>query len=134
MEQPAIKALNPGKTLPALAIQTVHRSDSSGTTNAFTTYLSTVNAAWKAGPGIGKTVKWANGVGGSGNAGVTAMVKQTKGAIGYVEFAYATSTKITVATMKNKSGQFIAPNLAPPPRPPLQTQSRPTSTFCLWCE
>lgn len=108
----AIKALNPGVNLPALAIRTVHRSDSSGTTNAFTTYLATVNAAWKAGPGVGKSVKWVGGVGGSGNAGVAAIVKQTKGSIGYVEQAYAMSARLTVASMKNRSGRFIAPSLA----------------------
>ena len=109
---PALKSLNPGVNLPSTAIQTVHRSDSSGTTNAFTSYLASVNAPWKAGPGVGKTVKWPNGVGGAGNAGVAALVKQTKGAIGYVELAYATQNKISVAQMKNKSGKFIAPSLA----------------------
>jgi phosphate transport system substrate-binding protein len=94
---PAIAALNAGVTLPDLAIQTVHRSDSSGTTNAFTSYLTSVNAAWKAGPGTGKTVKWPNGVGGQGNAGVAALVSQTKGTIGYVELAYALSNNMTVA-------------------------------------
>jgi phosphate transport system substrate-binding protein len=108
----ALKSLNPGVNLPATAIQTVHRSDSSGTTNAFTSYLASVNANWKAGPGVGKTVKWIGGVGGSGNAGVAAVVKQTKGAIGYVELAYATQNKMTVAAMKNKSGKFITPSLA----------------------
>jgi phosphate transport system substrate-binding protein len=107
----AIKALNPTATLPATAIQTVHRSDSSGTTNGFTSYLAAVNAAWKAGPGAGKDVKWAGGVGGKGNDGVAAVVKQTQGAIGYVELAYATQNKMTMADMKNKSGNFITPSL-----------------------
>ena len=109
---PAIAALNAGATLPSTAIQTVHRSDSSGTTNAFTSYLAAVNAAWKAGPGVGKTVKWPNGVGGTGNAGVAALISQTKGAIGYVELAYALSNNMTVAQMKNSSGNFITPSLA----------------------
>jgi phosphate transport system substrate-binding protein len=108
---PAIAALNAGATLPSTAIQTVHRSDSSGTTNAFTSYLAAVNAAWKAGPGVGKTVKWPNGVGGTGNAGVAALISQTKGAIGYVELAYALSNNMTVAQMKNSSGNFITPSL-----------------------
>ena len=108
---PAIAALNAGVTLPTYAIQPVHRSDSSGTTNAFTSYLASVNAAWKTSPGVGKTVKWPNGVGGSGNAGVAALITQTKGAIGYVELAYALSNKMTVADMKNSAGNFITPSL-----------------------
>jgi phosphate transport system substrate-binding protein len=107
----AIKALNPDAKLPPTAIQTVHRSDSSGTTNGFTSYLTSVNADWNAGPGKGKDVKWAGGVGGKGNDGVAAVVKQTEGAIGYVELAYATQTKMTMADMKNKSGNFITPSL-----------------------
>ena len=110
-DDPAIKALNPDVKLPSTAIQTVHRSDSSGTTNGFTSYLAAVNADWKAGPGAGKDVKWAGGVGGKGNDGVAAVVKQTEGAIGYVELAYATQNKMTMADMKNKSGSFITPSL-----------------------
>lgn len=106
-----IAALNAGVTLPSTAIQTVHRSDSSGTTNAFTSYLTAVNADWKAGPGAGKTVKWPGGVGGQGNDGVAAVVKQTAGAVGYVELAYAVQNKMAVANMKNKSGAFVAPSL-----------------------
>ncbi|HEY5528266.1 MAG TPA: phosphate ABC transporter substrate-binding protein PstS [Thermoleophilia bacterium] len=106
-----IAALNAGVTLPSTAIQTVHRSDSSGTTNAFTSYLTAVNADWKAGPGAGKTVKWPGGVGGQGNDGVAAVVKQTVGAVGYVELAYAVQNKMAVANMKNKSGAFVAPSL-----------------------
>jgi len=106
-----IAALNAGVTLPSTAIQTVHRSDSSGTTNAFTSYLTAVNADWKAGPGAGKIVKWLGGVGGQGNDGVAAVVKQTAGAVGYVELAYAVQNKMAVANMKNKSGAFVAPSL-----------------------
>lgn len=106
-----IKALNPDAKLPSTGIQTVHRSDSSGTTSAFTSYLATVNADWKAGPGAGKTVKWPGGVGGQGNDGVAAVVKQTAGAIGYVELSYAVQNKMTVADMKNKSGAFVTPSL-----------------------
>ena len=106
-----IAALNAGVTLPSTAIQTVHRSDSSGTTNAFTSYLTAVNADWKAGPGAGKIVKWLGGVGGQGNDGVAAVVKQTVGAVGYVELAYAVQNKMAVANMKNKSGAFVAPSL-----------------------
>jgi phosphate transport system substrate-binding protein len=108
---PAIVALNPGVTLPSEAIQTVHRSDSSGTTNAFTKYLTAVNAGWSAGPGAGKEVTWPVGVGGKGNDGVAAVVLQTEGAIGYVELAYAVQNDMTMAQMKNKSGSFITPTL-----------------------
>lgn len=107
----AIKALNPDANLPSEAIQTVHRSDSSGTTNAFTSYLTAVSKDWEAGPGKGKEVKWPGGVGGKGNDGVAAVVKQTEGAIGYVELAYAVQNNMTMAQMKNKSGNFITPSL-----------------------
>jgi phosphate transport system substrate-binding protein len=110
-DDPAIKALNPDAKLPSSAIQTVHRSDSSGTTNGFTSYLTAVNADWSAGPGKGKEIKWPGGVGGKGNDGVAAVVKQTEGAIGYVELAYATQNKMTMAQLKNKAGSFIAPSL-----------------------
>jgi phosphate transport system substrate-binding protein len=108
---PAIAALNPGVTLPSDAIETVHRSDSSGTTNGFTGYLTSVNADWKAGPGKGKEVTWPVGVGGKGNPGVAAVVKQTEGSIGYVELSYAVQNDMTMAQMKNKSGAFITPSL-----------------------
>jgi phosphate transport system substrate-binding protein len=107
----AIKALNPDAKLPSTAIQTVHRSDSSGTTNAFTSYLVKVSKDWEAGPGKGKEIKWPGGVGGKGNDGVAAVVKQTEGAIGYVELAYAVQNKMTMAQMKNKSGSFITPSI-----------------------
>ncbi len=109
MGRPAIKALNPDATLPSDAIQTVHRSDSSGTTNAFTSYLAAVNADWAAGPGKGKEIKWIGGVGGKGNDGVAAVVKQTEGAIGYVELAYATQNNMTMADMKNQVRQLHHP-------------------------
>jgi phosphate transport system substrate-binding protein len=107
----AIKALNPDITLPSSDIQTVHRSDSSGTTNAYTSYLTAVSKDWEAGPGKGKEITWPVGVGGKGNDGVAAIVKQTEGAIGYVELAYAVQNSMTVAEVKNKSGAFIAPTL-----------------------
>jgi phosphate transport system substrate-binding protein len=107
----AIKALNPDAQLPSTDIQTVHRSDSSGTTNGFTSYLTTVNKDWEAGPGKGKEVKWPGGVGGKGNPGVAAVVEQTEGAIGYVELAYAVQNDMTMADLKNKSGNFITPSL-----------------------
>jgi phosphate transport system substrate-binding protein len=108
---PAIAALNPGVTLPDSDIQTVHRSDSSGTTNAFTSYLTAVNADWEAGPGKGKEVTWPVGVGGKGNDGVAAVVLQTEESIGYVELAYAVLNNMTMAEMKNAAGNFITPSL-----------------------
>lgn len=108
---PAIAALNPGVTLPDSDIETVHRSDSSGTTSAFTSYLTAVSPAWEAGPGKGKEVTWPVGVGGKGNDGVAAVVLQTENAIGYVELAYAVLNNMTMAEMKNASGNFITPSL-----------------------
>jgi phosphate transport system substrate-binding protein len=108
---PAIKALNPGITLPSTAITVVHRSDSSGTTEGFTTFLSDVDPAWKSAIGEGKDVKWPIGTGGKGNSGVAAAVKQTPGAIGYVEQAYALENGFTYAAVKNSSGAFILPTI-----------------------
>jgi phosphate transport system substrate-binding protein len=105
---PAIAANNPGVTLPDLAVLVVHRSDGSGTTNAFTTYLDTVDPTWHSSVGAGKDVKWPTGVGAAGNDGVANQVKQTPGAIGYVELNYATETTLTSALIKNADGQFVA--------------------------
>jgi len=105
-----IKALNPDAKLPStpsrpctVRIPPAHQRLHS--------YLAAVNADWKAGPGAGKEIKWTGGVGGKGNDGVAAVVKQTEGAIGYVELAYATQNKMTMADVKNKSGKFITPSL-----------------------
>lgn len=108
---PAIAALNPEATLPDTAIQVVHRSDSSGTTSIFTGYLSQVSAQWKDQVGKGKEVKWPVGVGGQGNDGVAAVVKQQAGSIGYVELSYATESGLAMATLKNQAGNFITPSL-----------------------
>jgi phosphate transport system substrate-binding protein len=110
-DDPAIVALNPDVKLPAAYIKTVHRSDSSGTTNAFTSYLTAVSADWKAGPGAGKTANWPVGVGGQGNDGVAGIIKQNENSIGYVELAYATQASMTMAAMKNQAGNFVAPSL-----------------------
>jgi phosphate transport system substrate-binding protein len=104
---PAIAANNAGVSLPDLAILVVHRSDGSGTTNAFTTYLDAVDATWHAGPGAGKSVKWPTGVGAQGNDGVATAVKQTSGAIGYVDLSVAISTNLASAYIKNADGQFV---------------------------
>jgi phosphate transport system substrate-binding protein len=108
---PAIKALNSGMSLPSTAITVVHRSDSSGTTNGFTTYLSDVSPGWKSSIGAGKDVKWPTGTGAAKNSGVAAAVKQTQGAIGYVEQAYALLNGFTYAAVKNSSGKYILPTI-----------------------
>src|SRR3954469_123629 len=108
---PEIKALNPGVNLPSTAIQVVHRSDESGTTKGFTTFLSAYSPEWKSQIGADKTVKWPTGTGAKGNAGVAAAVKQSDGAVGYVEEAYALQNNFTYADVKNKSGKFTEPTL-----------------------
>jgi len=107
----AIVALNPDAKLPDAEINPVHRSDSSGTTSGFTSYLTAANEEWKAGPGAGKTVNWPVGIGGQGNDGVAGIVKQNEMSIGYVELAYATQNSMTMASMKNKSGNVVVPSL-----------------------
>lgn len=107
-----IAALNPGAELPDQPIGVVHRSDSSGTTHAFTSYLSAVSPEWKSAVGAGKEVKWPVGSGGQGNDGVAAVIQQQPYSLGYVELAYAIETKLAVASLKNQAGNFVAPSLA----------------------
>ena len=107
---PAIAGLNPGLKLPGAAIAVVHRSDGSGTTFNFTHYLSQVSPTWKAGPGEGKTVNWPAGVGGKGNEGVAAYVKQLPNSLGYVEYAYVMQNHMNYALLQNAAGNFIAPS------------------------
>jgi len=109
---PEIKNLNSGVSLPSTSITVVHRSDESGTTKLFTTFLSDYSPQWSSQVGADKTVKWPTGTGAKGNAGVAGGVKQTDGAVGYVEQAYALQNNFTTADVKNKSGKFIAPSLA----------------------
>lgn len=109
---PAIATLNPGVTLPAANIALIHRSDGSGTTFNFTHYLSQVSPTWKAGPGEGKTVAWPGGVGGKGNEGVAAYVRQIPNSVGYVEYAYAQQNKMNAASLQNAAGNFVAPGTA----------------------
>ena len=104
-----IADLNAGVALPALAIAPVYRADGSGTTYVFTSYLSEVSPAWKSQVGAATSVKWAAGAGAKGNDGVAATVKNIKGGVGYVEFAYAKQNKLTTAMLRNKAGQFVAP-------------------------
>jgi phosphate transport system substrate-binding protein len=109
---PAIKNLNPGLSLPSSTIYVVHRSDASGTTWIFTHYLSAVSSTWKSKVGADKSVKWPVGIGGKGNEGVTALVKAAKGRIGYVEYAYALQSRVPWAQMKNKAGYWVQPSLS----------------------
>ncbi|HZZ85327.1 MAG TPA: phosphate ABC transporter substrate-binding protein PstS [Anaeromyxobacteraceae bacterium] len=108
---PAIAKDNAGVKLPDQAITVVHRSDGSGTTAIFTDYLAKVSAEWKGGPGAGKSVKWPVGLGAKGNEGVTGLVKQTPGAVGYVELAYANQNKLEMASLKNRDGHFVKPSI-----------------------
>jgi phosphate transport system substrate-binding protein len=108
----AIKALNPGVSLPSTPITVIHRSDSSGTTAGFTGFLASVDPEWKSKIGEGKTVQWPTGTGAKGNAGVAGAVQQTTGAVGYVEQSYALEHKFTYASVKNKAGSFVEPTLA----------------------
>jgi phosphate transport system substrate-binding protein len=109
---PRIAAVNPGVKLPDAAIAVVRRSDGSGTTYVFTDYLSKVSPEWKEKAGTGKSVSWPVGLGGKGNEGVTGLVKQTPGSIGYVELAYANQNKLPTALLQNKDGNFVAPSIA----------------------
>src|SRR4029079_9282273 len=102
---PAIVALNGGVALPAKKITIVHRSDGSGTTFNFVNYLSKVSPDWKTKVGEGTSVKWPTGIGGKGNEGVAAYVKQISGGIGYVELSYALQNKMSYAAMQNAAGK-----------------------------
>ena len=108
---PKLAALNPGIALPGTDILVAHRSDGSGTTFIFTDYLTNVSPAWASGPGKGKDVKWPVGLGGKGNEGVTGLVKQTPGSIGYVELAYVKQSKLPYAEVKNAAGQWVSPTI-----------------------
>lgn len=109
---PALTALNPGVPLPDAAIAPVRRADGSGTTFLFTNYLSKVNAEWKAKAGEGTAVNWPTGAGGKGNEGVSAFVQRLPNSIGYVEYAYAKTNKMSHVQMKNLDGQYVNPDEA----------------------
>src|SRR5690606_29867322 len=109
---PAIAAQNEGVQLPNADIIVVHRSDGSGTTFGWTNYLSKVSPAWKESVGEGKAVKWPVGQGGKGNEGVANYVKQLKGSIGYVEYAYAKQNNLSHGQVQNKDGKFVQPEEA----------------------
>jgi phosphate transport system substrate-binding protein len=109
-DDPSIVKINPGVKLPSAPIAIVHRSDGSGTTFNFTHYLSQVSPSWRAGPGEGKTVSWPTGVGGKGNEGVAAYVKQLPNSIGYVEYAYVLQNGMNYASLQNAAGNFVLPS------------------------
>ncbi|NER03949.1 MAG: phosphate ABC transporter substrate-binding protein PstS [Okeania sp. SIO3C4] len=108
---PKIAAANSGVSLPDQEITVVHRSDGSGTTGVFTKHLSAISPEWKQKVGEGKTVQWPTGVGGPKNDGVAALISQTKGGIGYVEFGFAKSADLPTAALENKSGSYIKASL-----------------------
>ena len=107
---PHIQHRNPGLKLPNKKINVVHRADGSGTTAIFTTYMAKVSDEWATKVGKGKAVKWPVGIGGKGNEGVAGYVKRLKNSIGYVEFAYAKTNKLTAVQIQNKSGKFVDPS------------------------
>src|SRR4051794_27012819 len=109
---PAIAKMNPGVSLPSSNITVVHRSDESGTTKGFTTFLAAESPEWQSKVGSDKTVKWPTGTGAKGNDGVAAALKQTPGSIGYVEQAYALQNNFTFADVKNKAGKYVTPTIA----------------------
>ena len=106
-----IAGLNPGVALPDADILPVYRTDGSGTTHVFTDYLATISPEWKQQVGTGKSVKWPTGLGAKGNEGVTGSVKQSEGAIGYVELAYATQNQLPVTALRNSAGAFVQPSV-----------------------
>lgn len=108
---PAIAALNPGVALPDVDVIPVYRTDGSGTTYIFTEYLSSVSPQWQQQVGVGKSVNWPKGLGGKGNEGVTGSVRQTPGAVGYVELAYAREGNLPTASLRNAAGQFVQPSV-----------------------
>jgi phosphate transport system substrate-binding protein len=106
---PRIAEANRGVTLPSLAIAPVYRADGSGTTFVYASYLSAVSASWKSKVGAATSVKWPAGAGAKGNDGVAATVQNTKGGIGYVEYAYASQNKLTTVQLRNKAGYYVSP-------------------------
>jgi phosphate transport system substrate-binding protein len=128
----AIKHLNPKIKLPASDITVVHRSDGSGTTAIFTTYLSEVCPAWKEKVGAGTSVSWPTGIGGKGNEGVANYVQQQKNSIGYVEFAYAQQNKLTYTLLKNGAGHFVEPNFKTFEDAAASADFDPGKDFYLW--
>jgi phosphate transport system substrate-binding protein len=106
---PALATDNPGVTFPDVPIQVIYRSDGSGTTGIFTKNLTAMSEDWKNTVGEGKTVQWPVGIGGKGNEGVTAQISQTPGAIGYIEYGFAKSANLKMASLQNQAGNFVPP-------------------------
>ncbi|MDH4027453.1 MAG: phosphate ABC transporter substrate-binding protein PstS [Nitrospirota bacterium] len=127
-----IKALNPGMKLPSDKITVVHRSDGSGTTAMFTTYMSDACANWKRTVGAGMAVKWPAGIGGKGNEGVANYVKRVKYSIGYVEFAYAKQNRLTHTLLKNPAGTFVEPGIGSFQDAAASGSFDPARHFSLW--
>lgn len=109
---PKLVADNPGATLPNKAITVLRRSDGSGTTYLFTSYMSAISKTWKTQVGTGKDVKWPVGEGGKGNPGVAGLIKNIPGSIGYVELVFAAQNRLPVAAIKNRGGRYMTPSLA----------------------
>ncbi len=109
---PRIAQDNPNVKLPAMAITVVHRADGSGTTYIFVDYLSKVSPEWKSGPGVGTSINWPVGIGGKGNEGVTGLLRQIPGSIGYIELTYALQNHISFGTIKNAAGNWVSASIA----------------------
>ncbi len=129
---PAIANINRSLKLPDKSITVIHRSDGSGTTAIFTTYLSRVCTQWKNKIGSGKAVNWPVGLGGKGNPGVANYVKRIKYSIGYVEFAYATENKLNYITLKNSSGKFVSPSFSSFRAAAKSARWDPSKGYYLW--
>ncbi len=127
-----IQRLNPALTLPSKRITVVHRSDGSGTTAIFTTYLSQTCRRWKERVGAGKSVKWPAGIGAKGNEGVANYVKRLKGSIGYVEFAYAKQNRMNHVVLKNPAGNFVEPGFESFKEAASSARFEPEKHFYLW--
>src|SRR5437667_8235699 len=124
-------ALNPGVSLPGTAITVVHRSDGSGTTYHFTDYLGKVSGDWKSKVGVAKSVQWPAGVGGKGNDGVAQTVKQTEGAVGYVELAYVAQTGMQQAFLRNQNEKFVQASVAGATAAAAQTEQVGHTSFSI---
>jgi len=131
-DDPRIKAINPELPLPSKKITVVHRSDGSGTTAVFTSYLSESCPAWKNKVGTGKAVKWPVGIGGKGNEGVANYVKRVKNSIGYVEFAYAKQSRLTHTQLQNPAGNFVEPGFKSFQDAAASGKFDPAKHFNLW--
>jgi phosphate transport system substrate-binding protein len=127
-----IASMNPGLKLPSKEITVVHRSDGSGTTAIFTTYIAEVCPDWKEKVGAGKAIDWPVGIGGKGNEGVANYVKRSKFSIGYVEYAYAKQNKLNYALLKNRAGTFVAPGMSTFKNAAAAADFDPAKHFHLW--